>query len=433
MKSYLINIKKRVKESNLFKDSVYYTLLNVLEKAIPFIILPIVTRLFTKEEVGYYILYQAIIEILIPLMTLNIGAAVLLNYYKVDENNFKKYIFNSFILFFFFFIISFSFIYLLSDQISDLINFPAKWLIIVSFITLPRFITQLRQNLWRVKFKIKNYGYYTIGISLFKNGIGLILVFYFTLGWEGLILGHLIGYLIFALIGIYTFFKEKLISINIVPSFFKDAFFVGYPLALHQLGLWLGNAANRVIIAGILGTAATGSYGIGATFAMLITVVEDAFTKAFVPHLFEKLKKIQLHEKSEIVRLSVYVYIFLLVITAIFYIVGYFGVGFIFGHEYIATREFMLPLMLAALMKGLYKLHVNYIMFTKITMKVTQITLTTGLLNIFLAYILTLRYGIIGAAYSLLLVNGLQYLFSFYVANKLIPMPWLSTLKKMIN
>lgn len=415
--------------SNLLKDSVSYTLLNIIEKAIPFLILPIVTRILPKDDVGSYILYQAIIEVLIPIMTLNIGASVLLNFYKVDREEFKKYFTNALLFFLPLFFVAISLISFFSEHISGWINFPKYWLIIVCFIVMARFVTQLRQSIWRVEYKIKNYGLFTIGISILKNGLGLFFIFFTPLGWKGLILGHLLGYWVFAGVGFYSFIKENLIFLKFKSDYVKDAILVGYPLALHKLGLWLGNAANRVIIAGILGTAATGNYGIGATFAVLVTVVEDAFTKAFVPYLFEKLKQVDEYNKSEIVKLSYYVYVFLVLITGLFYVVGYFGVGVIFGQEYLSTREFMLPLMLAAMITGFYKLHVNYIMFTKKTLKITQITLFSGVLNILLAYAMTMKFGIIGSAYSLLIITVFQYLLTFYTANKLIPMPWFTVLK----
>jgi O-antigen/teichoic acid export membrane protein len=430
MKFVFTKILKKITKSNLVKDSVSYTFLNVTEKAIPFLILPIITRVLSKEEVGLYIIYQAIIEILIPALTLNIGSSVLLNYYKVEKEEFKKYLSNGLLLFLPIFIFSTILIYIYNEPISQWTNFPANWLNILCFIVFARFITELRQNIWRVEYKIKKYGYFTIGISVIKNGLGLVFLFFTSLGWEGLILGHLIGYWLFAGIACYTFIKEKLLQFSLVPSYIKDAFLVGYPLALHKLGLWAGNAANRVIIAGVLGTAATGSYGIGASFAVLVTVVEDAFNKAYVPYLFDRLKEIDKHEKSEIVKLSYYVYIFLILITVVFFIIGYFCVGFIFGIEYLSTREFILPLLLAAMFKGFYKLHVNYIMFTKKTLNITQITISTGIINIVLAYFMTLGYGIIGAAYSLLIMSILQYILTFYVGNKLIPMPWFKSYNK---
>jgi len=432
MKVNLSAFFRKITKSKLVKDSASYTILNIIEKAIPFLILPIVTRVLSKEEVGIYILYQAIVEVLIPVMTLNIDATVLLNYYKEKGEKFKEYFSNAILLFITLGIVVSIGMISFSKPISDLINFPDSWLIVICIIVLSRFFTQLRQHLWRVNYEIKKYAFFTLGIAIVKNVLGLILILYLSMAWEGLILGHLAGYFLFAVIALYTFKSDELYRFKLNYTFLKDAFHVGYPLALHKLGLWLGNAANRIIIAGILGAAATGSYGIGATFAIIVTVVEDAFNKAFVPHLFEKLKNLKEENKSNIVKLSYMVYFGLTVLSLAVFLVGYLGAGFIFGEEYLSTREFMLPLVLAAMVKGYYKLHVNYIMFTKKTLRITQITLSTGLLNLVLAYFMTIYFGVIGAAYSLLIINTIQYLLTFYIGNKMQPLPWLSFMKRKL-
>lgn len=423
-------IWRKIKSSNLIKDSASYTLLNIIEKVIPFLLLPLITRVLPKDEVGLYVLYQSVISVMIPLFTLNIDSSVLLNFYKFRKVEFKAYFSNSILLFIAFYINFLILFFFISDFISDALGISVFWLLVISSIVFVRFFTQLRQHLWRINFKIKQYGFFTVGISILKNGLGLILLFTTDLGWKALVLGHLSGYIVFALLAIVSFIHEDLFNLKLRVEYLKDAFNIGYPLALHKTGLWLGDTANRVIIAAILGASATANYGIGATFAMIVMITEDAFTKAFVPHLFEELKKSENMNRKYIVRLSYSVYLFLIMISMVTLVVGYFSVGLIFGDDYNSTRIFIAPLVIAAMVKGFYKLHVNYILFTKKTLHITKITITTGLLNLILAYFMTIRFGLIGTAFSLLIINFIQYIFSFYVGNKLIPMPWLSVLLK---
>jgi len=413
--------------SKLLNDSLVYTLFNFTEKAIPFLILPFLTRYLSKEEVGIYVLYQAIIQVLLPIITFGLDSAIFLNFYKVTRQEFKEYFTNVTVFFLPFFALFLLLSFFVPESVFDQLDFPQSWIWILVIMVFFRFFTQLRQHIWRIQFKTKHYSYLTIGIAILTNLVGLLLVFNFSLGWEGMILGHLTGYSVFALISIYTFIQERLLSLSVKfnRQYIKDSILVGFPLALHRMGLWLGNTANRIIVTAILGATATASYGIAATFAVMVTMVEDAFTKAFVPYLFERLKNINEEIKYRIVKLTYLVYVALAAVTSAFFFVGYFGVGIIFGEEYLNTKEFLFPLMLAAMIKGFYKLHVNYIMFTKRTIKVTQITITTGLLNLLLAYHLTMNFGIIGTAYSLVIVNVIQYILAFYVGHRLIPMPWI--------
>jgi len=381
--------------------------------------------MLSSTDVGYFVFYQAIVEVLMPIFTFNIDATVLLNYYKLDERSFNKYFTLGFILFCILFLLMLTVSFFIYPVIQSKIIFSFKWFMVICLIVAFRFFTQFRQNLWRVKYKLKQYGFFTIGISLLKNTLGLGFIYFFSMNWEGLVFGHLIGYFIFSIFSIYTFYFDKIFIYEKNIKYIQDLFKVGIPLSLHRLGLWMGDAANRIIITSILGAAATGSYGIGATFGLIVTITEDAFTKAFVPHLFDKLKNISEQSKAGIVKLSYSIYVFLTIVAILVFIIGYYGVEIIYGKQYADTKDFILPLIIAALFKGYYKLHVNYIMFTKKTLKITQITIFTGVINIALSYILVKTFGIIGAAYSLLMVNIMQYVLAFYVGNRLIKMPWL--------
>lgn len=415
----------KLKGSELFRHSASYTILNFLEKALPFLVFPILTRKLSIEDVGLFVLYQTLIEILMPILTLSIDNTSLLTFYKLDLKEFKKYFSNAFFVFSIVFLTVFIFMLIFNNSLSHLINFSSFWLPFVIIMVFFRFLTQNRQNIWRVQYKIKNYSKFTLSISLLNNILGIFLVLYTNIGWGGMIIGHFVGYVLFGSYSLYTFFNEGFILFQKLTSkYVKDILKISFPIAIHRLGIWLGSAANKMIIAAILGTAATGSYGVGAVFASVIAILEDAISKAIIPHIYEKLKINNKTEKKSIVKLSYMIYLGLLIISIAVYLVGYNLTDFIFGNQFDETKYLLFPLIAAAYFKGLYKLHVHYIFFTKKTMQVTKITFSVGIINIFLSYFLVLNFGLIGAAYSLFIINMFQYLLSFYVGNKLIPMPW---------
>ena len=76
-----ISIKSKAKgllKNQSFRDVGTYSFYSVIEKAIPFFILPIFTRLFSAEDTGYYILFIAIYLNINPTMLLIIFFLLLL-------------------------------------------------------------------------------------------------------------------------------------------------------------------------------------------------------------------------------------------------------------------------------------------------------------------------------------------------------------------
>lgn len=419
---------KYLRKSHLFQQLISYTGFNIIEKLVPFLTLPLLVRVLSKGDIGLFVLYKTVFDILISLMTLSIVNTIILNFYKIEEVKFKKYFTNGVYLFFCVYLLFFVILYFLRDFISDFINFPSNYLIYILILVCFSFFTQLRQNIWRLNYKVKQYGLFTIGNVLSGNLLGLLFVFKFSYGWEGMLMGHMIGFGFFAVVAIFSFIKDKSFSSGINKEYVRDLFVVGVPLSIHRIGIWLGSASNKIIIAALIGVSATGSYGVGAIFATIIMVLEDAFSKAIVPYIYEKLRdgKFEYH----IVKLSYKVYLFLILISIIFYFIGYFGVDIIFGQEYISTKKLIFPLIVAALFKGLYRLHTSFILFTKKTKEIMKITISTGVLNLITSYFLIKHFGLIGAAYSLVFINIIQYVFAYCVGNKLIPLPWLYIFNK---
>ena len=411
----------KIKQSNLIKSAGIYTFSNIFEKGIPFALLPILTRMLDKEGIGYYTLYQALLALFLPIFTLSIDSSIILNFYKVGKERFRVYFSSGIYLFLIVFTLLGTSSFLLSGYISKLVQFPAFWLIVMIFVVFFQFLTNLRKGLWQINKKPIKYSTFSISMSLVKNGIGLLFILLSDLGWKGIILGHLIGQIIFALYALILFNKEKLIVRKYSRPDFHDLIKVGGPLSLHRFGAWLSDSLNRIVVGSIIGVSATGSYGIGATFGIGITLCQDAFNRAFVPYLFERLKNFSNEVKKSLRKITYVYYISLITFAVVISICGYYLIGFIFGEQYLSSRSVIVPLALAAAFNGFYKMHTNYIFFTKKTYLIMSITLSMGLLNLGLVYYLVKMYSYVGAAYAALISQFISYVMTFIIANKVFP------------
>ena len=62
--------------SNLFKTASIYTISKFINSAIPFFLLPILTRYLTAEEYGKLSMFNATVSFLIPFVGMSIWAAI---------------------------------------------------------------------------------------------------------------------------------------------------------------------------------------------------------------------------------------------------------------------------------------------------------------------------------------------------------------------
>ena len=409
-----------------------YTGFQAINKAVPFLILPILTRYFTKEEVGFYTLYQALILIVFPLLTISLQTAVAVNYFRLKKIRFIRYFSNVVFVTFFTCLSGILLCLLIGPFIADRINFPFIWLLITILTIFPQFLLQLRLTLSRNQGRIVHFGVYAIVNTLLTNGLGLLLVFFSPLSWKGIVLGIFIGGIIISVFCIVSFYKEHLIVYKKSIGFIKDAIKIGLPASFHQIGSWFSNTFNRVIINILLGTAATGSYGVGSIYGMIITFIQDSFNLAYTPYLFNMLKNNDSSTQFKLVKMSFIFYISIFVIAFFIFLCGMFFTGTIFGDNYVDTKQFILPLILASVVNGFYKIHVNYLFYYKKTLSIAKITFALGLLNIPLAYIFVKYWGLLGAAYSVLFIQFFSYLFILIKANQVYPMNWLKNMNYIL-
>jgi O-antigen/teichoic acid export membrane protein len=271
------------------------------------------------------------------------------------------------------------------------------------------------------------YGIFSILFSLVKNGLSIILLYIFNLKLNGLVYSSLISGVLFFLLSLFIFYKERLFSNNLNYKYAYNCLKLGLPLFFHQFGSWLSSSSIKLLISWMLGVSATGSYSIGLTLSLSILFLQDSFNKAFMPFLFEKLNTYNFADlyQNKIIKLT-YIYNLILLFISIFYgFSAYFLIEYIFGVKYINARDVVVLLSISYAFEGMYKMHVNYLFFKNRTDLIFLITITSGILNIILSYFFILNFGLIGAGFSLILSNLFTYIFCWYISNKVYPMNWL--------
>ncbi len=412
--------------SRLIKDSGTYFLFKALDRLIPFLVLPIITRILSPAEYGIYVLFIAFAGVILPLTTLCVDSSILLNYFKVRQEDFRSYFSSGYVLIIASALLALILLLLLRHPISSMASFPDEWIIAVLVLCFFQYNSNLALNIFQVKREPRKYGLYSLSLTGTRNLLMLFFVVIIGMKWQGIVIGHLIAYFMFFLLSIYLFVSNKLFTKEIKREYIVDNIKVGYPLTLHATGAWLGSAATRIIIGGLLGTAAAGTFGAGATLGLVVGFVQDSFNKAYVPYLFSVLNEYSEKIEYELIKLTYAYNLGLLLFAVAFGILSSLFVEAIFGQAYGEAKQVVLLISLACAFDGMYKMYVNYIFYTKKTQYIFLITLTAGILNVVLSYFTVKMWGLIGGALSLFLTNVTSFFLAWYVANKVFPMAWLA-------
>lgn len=420
----MLNKLLKIFESKLFKSSGIYTLSNIFEKSIPFLLLPVLTRYLSTEDYGIVSMFVVLVGLTIPFTGLATKPAVLRSYYK-KEIDFPAYVSNTlFILLFSTAGVTIIFA-VFADQISEYSGFPADWLFTVIIVSSTQYVANILLVIWQAQNKPIQYGVYKIGLTALNLSIALGLIIGLGYGWEGKILGQIFATALFFVIGVIILWRYHLIKFTIVKEYISHALSYGVPLIPHSLSTFLITMIDRVFITNMVSLSETGIYTVGYQIGMIVGVLADSFNKAWTPWLFEKLNEGGTRIKKKIVKFT-YAYIVGITALAIFLsLIAPWFMSFFVGTEFSGSVQFVFWIAIGYSFKGMYYMVTNYIFFVEKTHLLSWMTFVAAGVNILLNYFFIRSFGAIGAAQATTITYLIQFLLTWYLAARTYKMPWL--------
>jgi O-antigen/teichoic acid export membrane protein len=411
-------------KSKLFKNAFIYTLSEILNKIVPFALLPILTMYLTPSDYGVVATYGAFIGILGVFMHLSIPGSVAINYFKISKEELKIYITNALFILSVTTSLAFLFIYLFHLDLIERLHIPYEWLIIGVISTSAQFITSLNLVLWQAEQNPKSFALYQIVQMLLNNTLVLIFVIGFSMGWQGQLVGQTMAVVIFSFVSFIFVYRRGYLSFKIKKEHISDALRFGIPLIPHTLSGWFKTGVDRIFLTSFLGVATTGLYAVGYQFGMIIGIIALAFNNAYAPYLFEKLSNITHREKKKLVALT---YMYFLAILLIAAVLSYISPWLIINYldvKYSESAQFVPWISFGYAFQGMYYMVVNYIFYLKKTHKLVSITFFSGFLHIVLSYFLIKENGPIGAAQATTISFFVTFILVWILSSKLYSMPW---------
>ncbi|UGU17994.1 oligosaccharide flippase family protein [Sinomicrobium kalidii] len=422
-------VYRTILSNDLSKIGFIYVLGEVLNKAIPFLILPIIARYLSTSEYGIVNNYTVLVAILSVFTGLSVHGAQSANYYNQTVEDRKKYLFALITILSFSSFVVFVFVFLFKDYIVSLIELPPMWILLAVFHSYATFLTTLNLDLWRLEEKAVSYIVYDVLQVLLNVGLSLWFVVSLKMGFSGRILGVFAAVSLFGILSFFFFFFRKKISLECRKTDLKDALRFGIPLIPHQLSQWIRTGLDRYVITAMIGTSVVGLYATGYQFALVLMVLTTAFNKAYTPYLYKTLSIIDrdsdpLILKKELVKTTYFYFGSILCICVFLYIVILWIVPWLLPENYQDSLRYVFWILLGNAFHGCYYMVVGYIFYVKKTAVLAKITFLSSLLHLVLLFPSLKIFGSSGAAYVYAFSALVIFLWVWYYSNKVYPMPW---------
>lgn len=416
----------KIKKSSLVSGAGTYLAASLINAAIPFLMLPILTRYLAPSEYGEVAVFQVWVALLTALCALGAHGAATRKYYDYDNPDIEMGPFitsciliggaSSAVLLFI--------LLLASEWLSDNIGLSVTWLFFGVPFAFSAFIMQLRLRQWQVRQKPVSYGALQISKSMADMLLSILLVVLLGLGATGRITGSTTAVMLCGLLSAFLLLKDGLIKKTWRPDLIKEALRFGVPLTPHVIGAFLLLVVDRAIVSSQLGLDAAGYYMVAAQFAMIMNILLESLNRAYTPWLFSRLKSGEKKEKIFIVKLTYAYYGFLVLCVVLAFMVADKVLIFVAGEAYAEASHIVAWLVLAQALRGMYFMLTGFIIFSKRTGTLAKITIFCGLTNVVLMVLMIDFFGLKGAAWAACISMLLQWALTWMASARLIPMPW---------
>lgn len=390
-------------KKKVIKNSIIYTVNDILIKAFNFLLLPLYTAYLTTNDYGTTNLIASFTGVSGFVVACSLYAAIIRFYSEVkDDREQVKRLFGTIILFVFFSGLLFSalisifhgvFIPLLFRGL----NFYPTILVSLLGLIFGCLYT-VYQHILKGMENAKKFSFVCIANFLLNLGLNIIFVVVMRKGADGVLLSLLISNIIVAGYMIIDLKKNDLIAFCIDRKLLKELLKYSVPLLPHNLSTNITNLVSRIFINNSFSLVSVGLFALASQFGTVADTIQSSVNKAFQPWFYDQMNKKERNYKKEIVQLSD---IFIWIYGAIFLLISLFSQELIllFTNENYYKAWTVVPfIVITYSIKTMYYFYINILFYYKKATKfIFLATISGSIINIFLSALLIPRMDMYGS------------------------------------
>lgn len=373
---------------------------SVLSRAIPFLLLPVLTSYIDPYGFGVIALLAVISRLLMELIGISSSTVLLQRFYLLDQTDRSYFFGDSYKIILVNTLILVSAAYLFGGFFESLWNLPIHWLIITIMTAAFSMAVTLTTQLFLLQKQSFKYGMFQL-LNIGTTVVSVILlVIVLELSWEGRVLSLFASSLILFLISTYVLFKEQYISILSIRKtvFVRSIIRLGLPLLPGAIGGWALAMTDRIFLTAMVSLDVVGIYAVGVMLAQIIDIFLDSLTRTFYPYLALYGKSTNINQRIMLVQ-GIYVY----VVMALAAVIGMFFVAPILLEVMVDARYHDALSVIGLISLGFMFARIGGVFSSLLIVldqndKLMYVQIPVSMVGIALSYILINEYGMVGAA-----------------------------------
>lgn len=381
----------------IFKNSIIFLICEIVAKAVPFLMLPYLTRVLTLHDFGQLGLFTTFQAMFLVMINLSFDGAVSRYFYRYGTKNFKAVVSAAFLLITTLSLLIFLVLILLFKD-KEILFFALIASSLQAFFNISTTVKQCQK-------KAVQYACYQLGFSILS--LVTTIVIFHAFGYElvSRVWAILTSFIICIVIFILFDFKISTFCQSIAKLKLNTSYliFFGLPLLFHQSSLYIKGQFDRVIVSNSYSSDVLAHYTAAFQIASVITVIVMALNKALVPFYFEACRNGKLN--SNVIKKIFWIaFVFCLVPSIVLYFIPAGFYSFLLGAKYSDISTLVCFFSVGLSLQIPYLILVNFLFYRSKNKMIAASTFTSAVVHLSLLYFLK-SFNVIYLPLALLFSN----------------------------
>jgi O-antigen/teichoic acid export membrane protein len=408
----------------LLKSVLLFAMTSVLAAAMPLLLMPVLTRVLTPQDYGTVAMFAIVLSAFGALTGLSVHGAVGMRYFDRDDIDFPRYVGNCLLVLLGSTFLCLCLVLLLLGPIARITMLPEGWLLAAVGVSGAQFILLTRLSIFQSAKRAGAFATLRLSQAAIDGTLSLGLVVAAGMAYEGRLIGMSGAILCAALASVVSLLRGGWIKIKPDRRDIAHALRFGMPLIPHVVGGLLLASVDRVMIANFIGIAETGIYLVAVQIGLAVYFLADAINRAISPWYIEALKAGDTRQDVLIVRASIAYFAGLICLGLALGFLAPFFLQILVGPDFVAAADLVGLIALGQVFGGMYLVVANVVFYSNRTIALSAITISCGILNAGVSYLMLQWIGLKGAALGFLVAQVTLFVLTFALAQSIRPLPW---------
>lgn len=400
--------------TSIIKDSVLYLIGELVSKALPFILLPYLTRTLGPAGFGDLSLYQVLVSLIFIIVSLNHEGAIARYYFFYGKRAVALVVASS--------CLYSSIIFLIGGFFAIVFQSEILFILLLCAYTQSLINTQL--VIRQMQKRVNEYLLIQVGSSALSLLLTFAIFEFIVASASARIVIVAMSNILMSVLtlsfiagGVFSDFKKINISYSKLKTSFLFLFSFGAPLLIHNISLYSKGQLDRILVYKTYTENDLGFYSAGFQIASILAIILMSLNKALVPYFFENLRSGKL-TFAKIKRWVLYAAVFVPIPALIGYLTPDELYTFVLGDEFIESKVYTVIFLLGIAVTLPYFIVINYLFYYGKTKLISVSTAISSILHVIMVLSIG-QLSLIFMAYSLFFTNVFTLIIIYFYSNRI--------------